>query len=228
MNTIDTTGHRQRIRDRLLKSGIESLQDYEIIELLLTFIIPRKDTKQIAKDLVKKYRSINGILNAEPASLMEINGIGKAAAAFLVLVKEVGAYCLREKVDKGSVVAQRKQVEEYLRMNLGHRKDEYIAALFLDTGNHVLAAEIIAEGTVNQCALYPRIILEKALKYKAASLILAHNHPGGSVHPSEPDWQITHRLIELGRLLDLSVLDHLIVSQDTVISLRELPRWPQK
>jgi DNA repair protein RadC len=227
MNTSDNSGHRARLRERFLNAGIESLGDYEILELLLSFAIPRKDTKPIAKDLIKRFKSVNGVLNASIDALSEIEGVGTQTAALLSLVKEVGAYCLKERVDKGSVVSQRKQVEEYLRMHLGHRKDEYIAALFLDTGNHVLATEIIAEGTVNQCALYPRIILEKALKYKAAAIIIAHNHPGGSVHPSEPDWQITHRLIELGRLLDLSVLDHLIVSQDTVISLRELPRWPR-
>jgi DNA repair protein RadC len=228
MNTPDNAGHRQRLKERFLKTGIESLQDYEVLELLLTFTIPRKDTKPIAKELIRQFKTVNGVLNADPVLLNEIEGIGKQTAAFFAIIREAGTWCLKERIEKVSAITQRNDVDTYLRFHFGHKKDEFIAALFLDNGNHVLGTDIIAQGTVNQCALYPRAILEKALKFKAGSIILAHNHPGGSVNPSEADWQITERLFEIGRLLDIPLMDHIIISLDRVISLREMSRWPRK
>ena len=124
------------------------------------------------------------------------------------------------------MIGHRRDVEEYLRFYFGRRRDEYVAALFLGNRNQVLETEVIAGGTVNQCAVYPRTIMEKALHYGAASIILAHNHPGGGLRPSEADWILTERLFAICALLEIPLLDHLIISQQEVVSLKEFPRWP--
>ncbi len=223
----DHKGHRDRLRKRYEKSGLAGLHDYEIVELILTYAISQKDTKQIAKELLAHYKTVSAILNANPDELVQFKGIGTKSAHFLSLFKEVMAYCLLEKYEKQSVISRRKDVEEYLRFHFGMRKDEFVAVLFLDNSNRVLATEEIVAGTVNQCVVYPRVIVEKALKYGASSLIMAHNHPGGSVQASESDWQITRRLHDVGKILDLALLDHIIIARDRVISLRDQARWPE-
>ena len=219
-------GHRQRLRERFAKGGIAALADYETLELLLTYGIPRKDTKQIAKDLIKRFKTITSVLQADPEQLKEVEGLGENATAFLRLVREINAYCLHEKIQRQSIVANRADVHEYLRFHFGARLQEYIAVVFLDSGNHVLSAEIAGEGTVNQCVAYPRAIFEKALKNGAASFIIAHNHPGGNRQASEADWQLTRRLHEIGRLLEIPLLDHIIICDNGVVTLREHSRWP--
>jgi DNA repair protein RadC len=228
METNLSAGHRQRLLKRFEDNGISSLADYEIVELLLTFIIPRRDTKPIAKHLIAKYKTVWGVLNASADALTDIEGVGKKSALLFPLMNQVMAYCLKEKCADHPVMAQRTDVEAYLRFHFGMRQNEYVAVLFLDTGNHVIATDCIAEGTVNQCAVYPRSIVQKALQYGAASIIIAHNHPGGGKNPSEADWLITERLFTIGQFLELPLLDHVIVTRDVVVSLRDFQRWPKK
>ncbi len=221
-------GHRKRLLKRFETQGVQGFHDYEIIEILLTYVIHRKDTKPIAKELLKRYRTIGALLNAPQAQLMEVPGVGRRAAQLLSLVREVATYCLKEKYVRQSVITRRGDVEEYLRFHFGMKRDEYVAALYLDSGNHCIATEIIAEGTVNQCAIYPRMVIKRGLALGAAGVILAHNHPGGAAGPSRADWQITERMFKIGKLLDMPLLDHIIISHDTVISLRDFPQWPSK
>jgi DNA repair protein RadC len=220
-------GHRDRLLSRFEESGIASLADYEIVELILAHVIPRKDTKSIAKVLLKRYKTIGALLNADTLELTKINGVGRRASLLFHLFRDVTAYCLEEKYEKRQLVLHRKDVEEYLRFNFGFKGDECVAVLFLDNGNNVIDIEVVCEGTVNQCAVYPRIIIEKALQCKAAAIIVAHNHPGGGTNPSEADWQITERLAGISRQLDIPLLDHVIVSREKTVSLREMPRWPK-
>lgn len=225
---LSNSGHRKRLLDRFENSGLKGFHDYEILELLLTFVISRKDTKPVAKKLLKHYKSVSAVLHARPVELKRIEGLGEKSALFLSLLKEILAYCLCEKYEKQSIVSKRNDVEEYLKFHFGMRKDEYVAVLFLDNGNHVIATEEIIEGTVNQCVVYPRTIFEKAMNHGASSIILAHNHPGGSLIPSEADWTITKKLHSAGIILEISLLDHIIVVRDEIVSLREMTRWPGK
>jgi DNA repair protein RadC len=220
-------GHRSRLLLRFEENGLSSLLDYETVELILTFAIPRKDTKSIAKELLKKYKSIGSILHADKSDLAAFAGIGKRAALLFQLFRDVTACCLREKYEKRPLIRHQRDVEEYLRFNFGFRGDEYVAALYLDNGGNVIGTDIVCEGTVNQCAVYPRSIIEKALHCKAASIILAHNHPGGSTTPSEADWLITERLAAVCRLLEIPLHDHVIISREKTISLRDFSRWPK-
>ena len=225
VNSPQNEGHRQRLRERFRTTGIKALSDYEILELLLTFVIPRRDTKAIAKELLDRFKTVSGVLHADAEALAEVDGIGENASFFLSVIADVGAYCLAEKIERRSAISHRQDVDNYLQLQFGRRGDEYIAALYLDNANRVLGTEVVAAGTVNQCVLYPRAVVERALKFKASSLILAHNHPGGTPQPSEADWQITRRLAEIGKLLDIPLLDHVIICQDRVVSLKEMPRW---
>jgi len=220
------TGHRARLLDRYIKAGVSSLGDYEILELLLTFALPRRDTKPIAKALISRYGTVSAVVNAPLDELCGMGGLGERSAALFMLVRDMISQCLSESFAKKPVIIHRLDLEEYLRFHLGHRRDEFIVAVFLDAGHSVIDTEIIAEGTVSRCAVYPRKIIDKALRCGAASFILAHNHPAGSVYPSEEDWCTTERLISVARYLDMPLLDHVIISKDQVVSMKEFDRWP--
>ena len=218
-------GHRKRLRERFEENGISALHLHEIVELMLTYVIPRRDTKQVARELTRRYKSLNALLNAPAEELVKVEGMGPRSAGLFSFVREVAALCLKEKYERKSVIAHRRDAEEYLRFHFGLRRDEYVAVLFLGNRNHVIETEIIAEGTVNQCTVYPRIIMERALRYHAASIIIAHNHPGGGLTPSEADWVLTGELFAICSLLGIPLLDHLVISQEKVVSLKDLPRW---
>ena len=215
-----------RLRERYRKNGIDALHPHEMLELLLTYAIPRKDTKKIARTLLGRFKSVNGVINAPVDSLAAVEGIGPASAELLTLVRDLLAWCFKERFEQESAITHWKDVESYLRVYFGRRSDEYVAALFLDVGNRVLQTEIIAEGTVNQCALYPRVVFEKALRFRASSIILAHNHPGGTPEASESDWKVTGRIFAAGKLFDIPLLDHIIICPDSVVRLRDHDRWP--
>jgi DNA repair protein RadC len=219
-------GHRKRLRERFAKNGIGALHLHEIVELMLTYVIPRRDTKPLARELVRRFTSLNALFNAPIEELEKVEGLGGRSAEFFNFIRDVTALCLKEKYQRKSVISHRRDVEEYLRFNFGLLRDEYVAVLFLGNRNQVLETEIIAEGTVNQCAVYPRRIMEQALRYHAASLIIAHNHPGGGLKPSEADWVMTERLFAICSLLEIPLLDHLVISHEEVVSLNDLPRWP--
>jgi DNA repair protein RadC len=219
-------GHRERLLIRFAQNGISSLADYEILELLLSYAIPRKDTKPIAKELISHFKSINAVLNAELSELKNIKGLGTRSCMLFHLIRDIISYCLKERYKNQPLIKHRKDVEEYLKFYFGHRTQEYVAAIFLNAGQHIISTQIITEGTVTQCAIYPRSIIEKAILCKAASIIIAHNHPGGSSTPSDADWNITERLAKIGKLLEIPLLDHIIVTRDRVVSLRDFPRWP--
>lgn len=221
-------GHRARLLDRYRKNGLNALHPHEILELLLTFVIPRRDTKQSAKKLLERYQTISAVVNAPEDELFAVAGIGERSATMFSLIRDLLGYCIKERYARSSIITSRNDVEAYLKVTLGYRRDEFVIALFLDSAHHILETELVAEGTVNQCALYPRTIIAKALRCSAASMIIAHNHPGGTASPSESDWQITERLFQAGKLLDLPLLDHVLICNDTTISMMEFSRWPGK
>ena len=219
-------GHRKRLRERFEHHGLGALHPHEIVELLLTYTIPRCDTKKVAYALLKRYKSLGALLNASPDDIRRVSGIGEKSASHFRLLREVMNYCLKERYDRQCIITHRHDVEEYLRISFGYCRNEYLAALYLGNRNQVLETVRISEGTVNQCTVHPRIIIEKALHYAAASIIIAHNHPGGGQTPSEADWLLTERLFEICRLMEIPLLDHLIISTEGVASLKEAARWP--
>jgi DNA repair protein RadC len=219
-------GHRKRLRERFDQNGLMALHPHEVVELLLTYTISRRDTKEMAHALLKRYKSLGALLNAPPHDLQRVCGIGEKSASHFRLIREVMNYCLKERYDRQCIISHRRDVEEYLRISYGFCRTEYLAALYLGNRNQVLETVKISEGTVNQCMVHPRTIVEKALHYAAAAIIVAHNHPGGGQTPSEADWLLTERLFEICRLMEIPLLDHLIISSEGVVSLKESARWP--
>ncbi len=224
----ENEGHRERLLDRYKKGALPALQDYEVLELLLTMIIPRRDTKPMAKQLLARFKTVSAVLAADSRELQEIDGIGERAATLLRFIRDTGSFCLQESFAGKSYVTSQEDVEEYLRFHYAHLREEYAVALFLDNRNRVIHTEILAEGTVDHCTIYPRKIFDKAFRLGGAGVLLAHNHPGGSITPSEADWNITTRLYQAGKLLDIQLVDHIIVADGQIVSLRTLNQWPEK
>jgi DNA repair protein RadC len=221
----ENSGHRVRLIDKFEKAGLTGFHNYEVLEFLLTLVIPRKDTKSIAKTLLSEYKSISGVLAANPRDLEKIEGIGKRSVTLLKFIREISSYCLQENVSGKELISSQQDVEEYLKFHFSHLRNEYAALLFLDSQNRVMSSEVVAEGTVDHCTVYPRKLFDRAFMVGAAAIILVHNHPGGSVEPSEADWQLTHRVKKAGKLLDISLLDHIIITESSVVSLRAKVQW---
>jgi DNA repair protein RadC len=214
-------GHRQRLRNRFLTGGPGALQDYELVELLLTFAIPYSDVKPLAKTLIKHFGSFNQVLDAAPEALLEVPGIREYSAVLIRLVKTCAEHYLREEALKKERLSSLTALVDYCRTAMGGLKDEQFRVIFLNSQNEIIGEEIIQEGTVNQTVVYPRKVLELALKHKACGLILVHNHPSGHTAPSLSDRELTKALIDASRTLNLTVHDHLIIGRQGYFSLAE-------
>ncbi len=214
-------GHRQRLRSRFLKGGAAALQDYELLELLLTFAIPRSDVKPLAKSLLQHFGSFTRILDAPPEVLMEVTGLKESSATLLRLMKACAETYLKEDLLKRRQIPSLAALVDYCRTSMGGLQDEQFRVIFLNSQNEIIAEEVVQEGTVNQTVVYPRKVLEMALKHKATGLILVHNHPSGNLTPSAADRELTRALVQASRTLNLTVHDHLIVSRHGYFSLAE-------
>ncbi len=213
-------GHRQRLRNRFLQSGAAALQDYELLELLLTYAIPRADVKPLAKRLLAHFGSLARVLDAAPAALKEF-GLTEVSATLLPLVKSCAESYLKEPMLSRQKISSLSALVDYCRTSMGGLADEQFRVIFLNSQNEIMAEEIVQEGTVNQTVVYPRKVLELALKHKAAGLILVHNHPSGNLTPSAADQDLTRSLVKASRSLNLTVHDHLIISRHGYFSLAE-------
>jgi DNA repair protein RadC len=217
----DFLGHRKRLRERFQKNGVEGMHDYEILELLLTYAIPRKDVKPYAKDLIERFGSLSGVLDTGQKELEAVAKIGPVSAAFIPLVKGVcGAY-LAGKMKNRDVLSSPQAVIDFARVRLAGLPHEAFLVIFLNTRNRVLDYKIIQEGTIDRAVIYPRRIVEEALAYHAAGIIFVHNHPSGDFLPSPEDKQLTRSLMEAARTIDLRVLDHIIVGKEGYFSFAE-------
>lgn len=212
-------GHRQRLRERLNASP-RSLADYELLELLLTYVLPRRDTKPLAKDILTRFGSLDRALMADPAALRDIPGLGDAVVTFWTALRE----CLVRKsaapLARRETFSSPEQVRELVRARLGGLTKEEFWVILTDTQNRLLRFEQVFRGTVDQTPAYPREILELALRHHASGVILVHNHPGGNPTPSRQDRELTDTLSRLSSELGLRLLDHLIVAGDDFVSFR--------
>ncbi|MGC2423879.1 MAG: DNA repair protein RadC [Nitrospirota bacterium] len=213
--------HRQRIKEKFKKSGLENLHDYEALELLLTYAIPRRDVKPLAKALLEKFGNFQGVMDASVEALMEFPGLGEHSAILLKVSKECSDLYLKRKVVKKSKVCCAPDLINYCRMTMAGLKDEQFRVVFLNTQNEIIEIETIQEGTIDQSVVYPRKVMERALYHKSAALIFVHNHPGGKVRPSYADKEITTLLVAAAKSMDIEVHDHLIVGKDGYFSFRD-------
>ncbi len=216
----DGAGHRARLRKRLLDGGSEALADHELIEYLLMTAVPRKDMKPLAKALLKRFGGLAGVLNAEPAALAQENGMGAASTAALKIVALATRRLARTGLQEQPVLASWQMLIDYLTINMAHLRHERVRVLYLDTKNRLILDDQLSDGTLDEAAIHPREVVKKALDLGASALILVHNHPSGSPEPSRADVQITNKIAEAGRLLGITVHDHVIIGKEGHVSLK--------
>lgn len=215
-------GHRDRLRTRYRDHGDTALADYEILELLLFRLIPRRDTKPIAKALLERFGTLAGVFGASPALLQEVKGIGEAVAFDLKLISTVAHRTLKSELKGKQVLASWSSVIDYCHAAMAHETREQFRILFLDKRNALIADEVQQTGTVDHTPVYPREVVKRALELSATALILVHNHPSGDPTPSRADIEMTKMIIDTAKPLGITVHDHIIIGKDGHASLKGL------
>ena len=221
MEANSREGHRERLREKFNQSGLAAFLDYEIVELLLTLGTPRKDCKPQAKEAINRFKTLRGVLEAPPEELQEIKGITAYNTFVIKLVQELAREFLKEQILDKPYCKSSKEVFDYLYHSMRDLKKEIFKVMFLNSQNQVIEVEDLFEGTLTTSAVYPREIIEKAIKYNAAALIFVHNHPAGNPKPSDNDKQITQDLVFAGNIMQIKVLDHIIVGENEYFSFAD-------
>ena len=216
----DASGHRARLRKRLLEGGAEALADHEVIEYLLMTAIPRRDTKPLARALIKRFGSLAGVLDADPKALAAHPGMGETSAAALKIVALAARRLARSAVRERPVIGSWQALIDYLTIDMAHLTVERVRVLYLNAQNLLIHDEHVGDGSIDEAAIHPREVIRRALDLGATALIVVHNHPSGSPEPSRADIEITNRIAEAGRLLGISVHDHVIIGREGHVSLR--------
>ncbi len=218
----ETAGHRERLRTRVSEFGPASLADYELLEFILTLAIPRVDTKQQAKALLREFGSIGGVLNADVEALVRVKGIGRAAATALKAIRETSIRMLRGEIEDKPVLASWQALLDYLRADMAYISIERVRVLYVNAKNALIRDEVASEGSIDEAAVHVREIIRRAMDLGAAGMILVHNHPSGDPKPSRADIQLTRDIVEAGRRLKIAVHDHVIIGTEGHASLRAL------
>lgn len=215
-------GHRERLRARFRKAGIDGIHDYELMELLLFRSIPRRDVKPLAKDLIARFGSFADVISAPIERLTELQGISLAVATELKIAHAAAIQLSRDNVLERTVISSWNDLLAYCRAVTAYEKIEQFRILFLDNKNVLIADEKQQTGTVNHTPVYPREVVKRALALEASSLILVHNHPSGDPTPSKADIDMTNRIVEAARALSIKVHDHLIIGRGQHASFKSL------
>lgn len=216
-------GHRQRLRERFIRNGLKGFADHEVVELLLTLAIPRGDMKEPAKSLINRFGNLKGILNAPLEELQQVRGIGAVTPVALRIIKEAADLYLQQSAEERDSFTDADALFRFWRTRIGALSNEVFEVGYLDSGYKLLrdGVERLEEGTIDRAAVYPRTVIEAALRRKASVLVFAHNHPNGNVQPTEQDKVVTRALVLAATTVEIKVLDHLIVSTDTIFSFRK-------
>ena len=210
-----------RPREKLQLLGAQSLSDTELLALLLRTGTAKAHVLDLASQILQQFGGLAGLLNASPAALRAVNGLGPAKQAELCAVAELAKRATAQSLQDRPTFTQPQAVKHYLQLHLAHLPNEHFAVLFLDSQHHLLAMETLFQGTLNHTSVYPREVLVRALHHGAGAVILAHNHPSGCAEPSPVDVQLTKTLQDALRVVDVRVLDHMVVSQGAVYSMAE-------
>ena len=214
-------GHRKRLRERFLQGGLDGFLDYEIVELLLTLGTPRKDCKSVAKEAAKKFGGLRGVLEAASEELRQIKGLGPHNIFGLKLFQALSTHYAKEKLPKKITLDSPQAVAIFLQEKIGREKKEHFYILALDSRNNLVKLNNVSTGTLDASLVHPREVFKEAIQASAAQVIIAHNHPSGDTEPSEGDLVITNRLVEAGKILEIEVVDHIIVTSNSFLSFKE-------
>jgi DNA repair protein RadC len=196
--------------------------DYELLELLMFSVLPRKDTKKIAKDLLQRFGSLREVIFTKYSDLKSVEGIGDVAATLLNVIHEILNRIYLEKISESSIISSSSHVIDYYKTAFANTKQEQLRIMFLNNKNRLLAEEILQVGTINQMAIYPREIMHRALDRGASAIIMVHNHPSGDPQPSKQDVITTKMVKDIAQKLDIMLLDHIIIGKNSSKSLKEL------
>ncbi len=219
--TATNDGHRQRLRERFERSGLQGFHDHEVLELVLTYAIPRKDVKPIAKRLVTKFGSLAAVFDASSVELEQVEGIGPYAAGLITIIPRLVDRYHQDRWKKQQITfCSTMDAVGYLAALLGTERNEVFCILALNSQNAMIAREI-QRGSINRTAVFPRLVVEECLKHRATAVILAHNHPSGDPKPSTADRQLTRRLKKVLNDLDIVVHDHIIIAGPSHYSFAE-------
>lgn len=206
-------GHRQRLRNKFLDHGLEKLTDEEVLELLLSFGTPRRDCKQAARALLKKFGSIRDVFEAQTPELLEIMGVGPNNIVAIKLIHAVSGKFLEQRLTGRVYLNSSEQIIEYLRHDLESQDKEVFKVIYLDHDNVIIKIEDLSHGSLTQTYVHTRELLERAAALKSTCLVFVHNHPTGNVRPSEEDVKLTRRLVHAAFLVEMMVLDHIIIGK---------------
>lgn len=218
----DTAGHRDRLRARFLRAGVNGLNDYELLELVLARALRRGDVKPIAKDLIRRFGGFAEVLSADIDRLKEINGVGDAVALEIKIVHAASLKAVRERVLQRPVISSWTELMSYCRAAMADERVEQFRILFLDKKNILIADEVQNRGTVDHTPVYPREVVKRALELAASAIILVHNHPSGDPTPSRADIDMTQQIVRAAGALSIRVHDHIIVGKKSEASFKSL------
>ncbi len=214
-------GHRERLKERILKQDLSSFQDYEILEALLMYSIPRKDVKLIAKKLLAEFGSLGCVLCSKPDQLYRFKDVKENTAVLFKLIQAANSSILRRDLINQPILNDWNKIMDYCYVTIGREKKETFHVLFLDAKLHLVLDEKMAEGTINKVPIYPREIIQRALELGATSMVLIHNHPSGDARASEQDVAMTRQLRDIAKPLSIQVSDHIIISRNGATSFKD-------
>ena len=228
MSEKDNQGHRERIREKFLKNGIDGFAEYEILELLLTYCIPRKDTKPIAKDLLNKFKTLDNVFKADFDKLSVIDGLGNNSIAFLKLIGDLPSIIYKDElknkklIDRETLKISNKDILlNYLRNKIGYEEKEKFYLIYLSSSNEVIEFEENSVGTLDRSSVYPREIYKKIINLNAKSVILAHNHPSDNITPSKSDIELTNEIAKGLKNFGALLIEHIIITKNSYFSFLE-------
>lgn len=212
-------GHRKRMKERFMKSGLDDFAPHNVLELLLFYSIPRGDTNPIAHRLIDAFGSLSGVFDATPEELMKVSGVGESTAILISMIPQMARKYLEDKADAVNVVGGCGDIGAYLLPKFIGRTNEALMMVSIDNKNKVIACSVVAEGTVDSAKVSRRKVMEEAMKVKATRVILAHNHPRGVAVPSAEDVAMTREIGRLFAQVGIELVDHIIIADDDYVSM---------
>ena len=221
MTPEDRLGHRQRLREKFENCEQEAFLDYELLELILTYSIPRRDVKPIAKELLNRFHSFPGVMDAQPEDLAQVPGLGQNSITLLKLIRSANVRYLARTMESLPLLNSPQHFADYARMKLGDKNNEVTLVFYLNTQNRLIRCDTLSAGTVDAVNIFPSEVARTALLSGAQAVVICHNHPGGSAIPSRDDDAVTFDISKALESLGLVLLDHVIVSRFGYYSYRQ-------